>query len=116
MAGDWGYLTDIEARFVFGRTLGHGGSGLVRSVRDRSSGAEFACKTIRKDLREDNQALVRREVTPSVPAQAWCLTLQQCLEGGMQGLPVVQPCKKLSGSLFLQPSTCPVASCIADLA
>ena len=71
MAGDWGYLIDIEARFVFGRTLGHGGSGLVRSVRDRSSGAEFACKTIRKDLREDNQALVRREVTPSVSAQAW---------------------------------------------
>ena len=64
MAGDWGYLRGVEARFIFGRTLGHGGSGLVRTVRDRTSGEEFACKSIRKDLREDNQALVRREVKP----------------------------------------------------
>ncbi|KAK9837479.1 hypothetical protein WJX81_005438 [Elliptochloris bilobata] len=60
---DWGYLKDIEARYAFGRTLGSGGSGLVHVVRERASGQEFACKSIRKDLRENNEALVRREVS-----------------------------------------------------
>ena len=61
-ASDWGYLKDIDTHFAFGRTLGRGGSGLVCVVRERATDQEFACKSIRKDLRENNQEVVRREV------------------------------------------------------
>ena len=61
-AADWGYLKNFKESYDFGRTLGRGGSGLVRVVRKRASGEEYACKTIRKDLREHNRELVRREV------------------------------------------------------
>ena len=71
-AADWGYLKDLDARFVLGRTLGRGGSGLVRVVRERMSGEEYACKTIRKDLREHNRELVRREVR--LELSAWLKT------------------------------------------
>jgi len=73
---DWGYLKDLDARFALGRTLGRGGSGLVRVVRERASGEEYACKTIRKDLREHNRELVRREVR---------LRLHVWLRGGSRG-------------------------------
>jgi hypothetical protein len=76
-AADWGYLKDMDARFVLGRTLGRGGSGLVRVVRERASGEEYACKTIRKDLREHNRELVRREVR---------LGLHVWLRGGVRAM------------------------------
>ena len=40
-------LTD---KYELGRVLGEGGFGVVRVVRLRSNGAEYACKTIRKRL------------------------------------------------------------------
>ena len=70
-ASDWGYLKDIDTHFAFGRTLGRGGSGLVCVVRERATDQQFACKSIRKDLRENNQEVVRREV----PFMLLCLKL-----------------------------------------
>lgn len=45
-----GFRRGLTDKYEFGRTLGEGGFGVVRVVRSRATGAEFACKTICKRL------------------------------------------------------------------
>ncbi len=51
---DCGFHRDLEIRYEWGRELGKGGFGSVRVVKDRSTGKEYACKTICKRLNLPN--------------------------------------------------------------
>ena len=44
----FGYAGGLEHRYELGRELGRGGNAVVRIVRDRRTGLELACKTIKK--------------------------------------------------------------------
>lgn len=47
---DCGYPRDFEDHFTFDRAIGKGGFGQVRVVIEKSTGQEFACKSIKKNL------------------------------------------------------------------
>jgi calcium-dependent protein kinase len=47
---DLGFRRDLWQRFDRGRALGEGGFGVVRVVRSKATGAEYACKTVAKRL------------------------------------------------------------------
>jgi serine/threonine protein kinase/Ca2+-binding EF-hand superfamily protein len=47
---DCGYPRDFEDHFTFDRAIGKGGFGQVRVVIEKSTGQEFACKSIKKHL------------------------------------------------------------------
>ncbi|PSC74049.1 Calcium-dependent kinase 29 [Micractinium conductrix] len=49
-AVDCGFPRDLETRYEWGRVLGKGGFGLVRTVVEKRSGIEFACKSVSKTL------------------------------------------------------------------
>ncbi|GFR43958.1 hypothetical protein Agub_g5101 [Astrephomene gubernaculifera] len=64
-----GYATDVNTKYLFGHELGKGGNGVVRVVRNRQTGEEFACKSIRKVLADASEKKkqghiesIRREV------------------------------------------------------
>ena len=50
VALDCGYPRDFEEHFTVDRGIGKGGFGLVRVVIEKSTGLEYACKSIRKTL------------------------------------------------------------------
>jgi calcium-dependent protein kinase len=56
---DCGFRRGIAEKYEPGRVLGEGGFGVVRVVRSRASGVEFACKTIRKRLDVPNLPLAK---------------------------------------------------------
>jgi calcium-dependent protein kinase len=45
---DLGYSRGLEAKYEWGKELGRGGNGVVRVVRDRKTGEEWACKSLPK--------------------------------------------------------------------
>jgi calcium-dependent protein kinase len=45
---DLGYSRGIEDKYEWGKELGRGGNGVVRVVRDRKTGDEWACKSLPK--------------------------------------------------------------------
>jgi serine/threonine protein kinase len=45
-----GYDRNIDEKYTWGQELGKGGNGVVRVVRDRATGEEYACKSIAKVL------------------------------------------------------------------
>ncbi|GLC44056.1 hypothetical protein PLESTB_000223900 [Pleodorina starrii] len=46
------YKTNLEEKYAFVRELGSGGNGIVRVVVNRETGEEYACKSIRKVLKD----------------------------------------------------------------
>jgi calcium-dependent protein kinase len=50
---DFGYDRDIESKYEWGRQLGKGGNGVVRQVKSRATGEQYACKAIGKVLEGD---------------------------------------------------------------
>ena len=44
----FGFATGLEERYELGQELGRGGNAVVRVARDRRSGREFACKSLKK--------------------------------------------------------------------
>lgn len=66
---DFGYPRNLVDRFEVAEQLGKGGNGVVRVVKDRATGVEFACKSIPKVLKEasavkaaGHHASIQREV------------------------------------------------------
>ena len=68
---DFGYLRNLDARFVVLDEIARGGNGIIRLVRDKRTHQEYAMKCIPKVLtdpsvsekkREDHADAVRREV------------------------------------------------------
>ncbi|EFJ50069.1 hypothetical protein VOLCADRAFT_89054 [Volvox carteri f. nagariensis] len=64
-----GYKMNIEEKYLIGRELGKGGNGVVRVVVNRETGEEFACKSIKKVLKDASEKKkqghiesIRREV------------------------------------------------------
>lgn len=66
-----GYPRALHDRYLVGQLLGSGGNGTVHIVRDRTTGEEFACKSIPKTLQADKHSpakvaghldAVRREI------------------------------------------------------
>jgi serine/threonine protein kinase len=59
-----GKTEDVKALYVFDKVLGKGQFGVTRLVRERSSGQQFACKTIskRKLVNPEDIEDVRREI------------------------------------------------------
>ena len=57
-ANSFGYLRNFELRYDRGRELGRGGNGVVRLVRDRTTGRDYACKSIPKVLSERSGASI----------------------------------------------------------
>jgi len=51
---DCGYARNLEDLFQWGRTLGKGGFGTVKVVSERTTGIEFACKSVAKRLNIPN--------------------------------------------------------------
>jgi calcium-dependent protein kinase len=51
----------LTEKYELGCALGEGGFGVVRIVRARDSGTEFACKTIRKRLDVPNLAAAKQQ-------------------------------------------------------
>eukprot|EP00879_Flechtneria_rotunda_P000430 GHRR01000524.1.p1 GENE.GHRR01000524.1~~GHRR01000524.1.p1 ORF type:complete len:787 (+),score=270.20 GHRR01000524.1:160-2520(+) len=47
---DFGYDRDIDIKYEWGKELGKGGNGVVRVVKGRATGQEYACKAIKKEL------------------------------------------------------------------
>ena len=45
---DLGFPRGLEDKYEWGRELGRGGNGVVRVVRDRATGEEWACKSLPK--------------------------------------------------------------------
>ena len=65
----FGFAKNFEDLFDWGRALGKGGSGVVSVVKERSSGIEYACKSIPKlvhgqDLAKNQRrwAAIQKEV------------------------------------------------------
>eukprot|EP00879_Flechtneria_rotunda_P009752 GHRR01010202.1.p1 GENE.GHRR01010202.1~~GHRR01010202.1.p1 ORF type:complete len:707 (+),score=240.27 GHRR01010202.1:2191-4311(+) len=56
-----GYKRGIHAEYEFDSPLGEGGFGTVRVVRHRSSGVEFACKSICKRLDVPNLPPIKQQ-------------------------------------------------------
>ena len=44
----FGFATGLEEQYELGQELGRGGNAVVRVARDRRSGREFACKSLKK--------------------------------------------------------------------
>lgn len=58
---DCGFRRGLTEKYEIGRTLGEGGFGVVRVVRSRATGTEFACKTICKRLDVPNLPPAKQE-------------------------------------------------------
>jgi len=56
-----GYKRGITEKYEFDRPLGEGGFGSVRIVRQKSNGAEFACKSICKRLDVPNLPPIKQQ-------------------------------------------------------
>ena len=75
MGDDWGYEKGLEGTYKLGRQIGRGGSATVRVAQHRTSGAEFAVKTLPKRLdspgvsqykKETHRQYVKREVSREI--------------------------------------------------
>jgi len=49
---DLGFPRDLDSQWTWGKELGRGGNGVVRIVVNKETGEEFACKSIRKVLKD----------------------------------------------------------------
>ncbi|KAK9804764.1 hypothetical protein WJX72_004008 [[Myrmecia] bisecta] len=59
---DCGFSRDLESRYEWGKELGKGGFGAVRVVTDKSTGKEYACKSIAKRLNIPNLSAQKQAV------------------------------------------------------
>eukprot|EP00884_Botryococcus_braunii_P007160 jgi/Botrbrau1/16445/Bobra.0142s0041.1 len=60
-----GYEWGIENWYTLGREIGRGGYGIVRSARCNETGASYACKSLRKVIRDPNISEKRRLDNPA---------------------------------------------------